>query len=201
MFGDRGLYLSGLSIALYNPVYYLLGFPLISLFSPGRRMSVGDGFLMLVKNPAALVPIVAMVLGLGLNLGGVSRPALFNLIATRYVTYLSVSGFSFAIGLGLDFQRSIRYFRHAFSVALIKFVYNPLVAVGILALFGYLQAADTLPARVMIVESAMPTAIMAVIMVKIFGLDEDMANAAWILTTILVIPLIPVLFLVVGTVG
>jgi predicted permease len=196
--GDRGLYLSGLSITLYTPVYYLVGFPLISLFSPGSRMSVGDAFLALVKNPVAVVPISAMVIGLLLNLGGVPRPDLLNLIVTRYMTYVSVAGFSFAIGLGLDFQRSVRYLRHAFSVASIKFVYTPLTALCLLALFGYLRASDLLPARVIVLESAMPTAIMAVIMVKVFGLDEDMANAAWILTTILVIPLIPLLFLMLG---
>jgi predicted permease len=201
IFGDHGLYLAGLSIALYSPLYYLVAFPLISLFSADRRMSVAESLLRLVKNPVAVVPIIAMMIGLGLNMAGVPRPDLLNRVATRYVTYIAVSGFSFAIGLGLDFQRSIRYMRHAFYLSLIKFLYTPLVTVGLLVLFGYLRASDTLPARVMLVESAMPTAIMAVILTKLFGLDEDLANAAWILTTILVIPLIPILFLVLGMIG
>jgi predicted permease len=50
---------------------------------------------------------------------------------------------------------------------------------------------DLLPAKVVLVESFMPTAIMAVLLVKIFRLNEDLANAAWILTTLLVIPVIP----------
>jgi predicted permease len=201
IFGDHGLYLASLSVTLFTPVYYLVGFPVISLFSTEHKMSVADAFIMLARDPVAVVPIISMAVGLGLNLSGIPRPVPLNVIATRYMTYIAVSGFSFAIGLGLDFQQSVRYIRHALAIALVKFVYTPLVTLGLLAVFGFLRASDTLPARVMLVESAMPTAIMAVIMTKLFSLDEDLANATWILTTILVIPIIPILFLVLSMFG
>jgi predicted permease len=44
----------------------------------------------------------------------------------------------------------------------------------------------------------MPTAILAVVLSKIFRLNEDLANAAWILTTLLIVPIIPVIFYIQG---
>ncbi|MFW6181033.1 MAG: AEC family transporter, partial [Spirochaetota bacterium] len=44
LFGDRGMYLGGWFIVLFSPVYYLVAFPLLSLFSPpdplGRDLEV-----------------------------------------------------------------------------------------------------------------------------------------------------------------
>lgn len=196
-FGDPGLYLGSWFIALYLPVYYLVGFPIASMLSGKKKVGVAYALIELCRDPVSVVPIVSMALGLGLNLSGLPRPIIVNTIASHYFTYVLVAGTSIAIGMGLNFGKSLKYVGHALCIGIVKFLYTPTVGIILLLLFGYLRAEDTLPAGVLLVQSFMPSAIMAVILSKLFSLNTDLANAAWILTNLLVLPLIPVVLVVV----
>jgi len=211
LFGDRGLYLAGWFVVLFSPVYYLVAFPLLGMFSPSRpseRRSpgrspmgrslgwLGEALADLLGSPVSAVPMAFTVLGIGLNLAGAPRPPLLNHVVNRYLTYLSAAGFSFAIGMGFDFRRSLGYTRHALLVSVVKFGFTPLAAAALLAVLGFFRITDALPARVVLVQSVMPTAILAVVAVKLFGLNEDLANAVWMLSTLLAVPVILLLFAV-----
>ena len=193
LFGQEGLYLGSWYITLYIPFYYFVGFPLMSTLSGEGRVSIGDALAELVRNPVSVVPISSMAVGLALNLGGVPRPEILNLVITRFVTYLSTAGFSLAIGMGLDFHKSLGYVRHSLWISLIKFLLNPMISLFLVWSLGYFRMTNPLPLKVAFVESFMPTAILAVVLSKLFRLNEDLANAAWILTTLLMVPLIPVI--------
>jgi predicted permease len=194
LYGDQGLYLASWYITLYIPYYYLFGFPLMSTISGEREKKIRNALRELVSNPVSIVPIASMCIGVALNLAGFSRPEPLNFAVTRFLTYISSAGFSFAIGLGLNFRRSLLYIKHSLLISLIKFVYNPLTSILLLLTLGYFRSASTLPLKVAFVESFMPSAILAVVLSKIFRLNEDLANAAWILTTFLVVPFIPAIF-------
>ncbi len=198
LYGDQGLYLASWFITLYVPYYYFVGFPLMSSISGEGDTKLHDAFLDLVRNPVSIVPISSMCIGMALNLSGAARPELLNLLVTRVLTYLITASFSFAIGLGLNFHRSLRYVRHSVWISLIKFLYNPLISMLLVWAFGYFRMEDVLPLQVVFVESFMPTAILAVVLSKIFRLNEDLANAAWILTTLLIVPVIPAIFFLQG---
>jgi len=194
LFGDQGLYLASWFITLYMPFYYFVGFPLMSSISGEGVYRIRDAFLDLVSNPVSIVPISSMILGLGLNLAGAARPPVLNLIVTKFLTYLLTASFSFAIGLGLNFRRSFKYVKHSLCISAIKFLYNPLTSLLMMWALGYFRMAHSLPLKVVFVESFMPTAILAVVLSKIFRLNEDLANAAWILTTLIILPIIPAIF-------
>ncbi len=191
LFGERGLYIASWYITLYIPYYYSVGFPLMSIIGGETRPRIAQILLGLGKNPVSIVPIGAIICGLSLNITGIPRPYLLNYLVTRYLTYTVAAGYSFAIGLSVDFHQSIKYVKHALVLSTIKFLYTPLISSILLFVFGYFGMEDLLPVKVVLVESFMPTAIMAVVLVKLFHLNEDLANAAWILTTFLVIPVIP----------
>jgi len=190
-FGDEGLYLGSWFIALFLPVYYLIGFPIASILSGKRKMGLKSALIELTRDPVSIVPISSMALGMLLNLSGLPRPAIVNTIASHYVTYILVACSSIAIGIGLNFTKSLKYVKHALFIALVKFCYTPLTGTLLLFLFGYLRMENSLPAEVVLLQSFMPSAIMAVILAKLFSLNSDLANAAWILTNLFVIPLIP----------
>jgi predicted permease len=198
LFGDQGLYLASWYITLYMPFYYFVGFPLMSSISGKGHYRIRDAFKDLVSNPVSIVPISSMILGMGLNLAGLERPPLLNLLVTRYLTYLLTASFSFAIGMGLNFRRSFTYVKHSLWISAIKFLYNPLMSLLIMWALGYFGMANALPMKVVFVESFMPTAILAVVLSKIFRLNEDLANAAWILTTLIVVPILPAIFFMQG---
>ncbi len=190
-FGEEGLYLGAWFIALFLPVYYLIGFPVASILSGEKKMGVKYALIELTRDPVSVVPISSMAFGMLLNLSGIPRPAVVNTIASHYVTYILVAASSIAIGMGLNFTKSLKYVKHALCIALVKFFYTPMVGVFLLLLFGYFRMNSSLPAGVVLLQSFMPSAIMAVILSKLFALNSDLANAAWILTNLLVIPLIP----------
>jgi predicted permease len=194
-YGDRGLYLSSLYTAFFTPYYYLVGFTLMSSYSAEKKVTLKDAVSELVTNPASLFPLAATALGLGMNLSGLKRPEPLNAIATRWFTYLSVIGNSFAIGLGFSLSRSLRYAKHGFIVSLLKFIYSPLAALGLIYLFGFHRLQDGVLARVILVESFMPVAILSLVLVKVFRLNDDLANSSWVLSTFLIIPLIPLVVL------
>ncbi len=198
LYGDRGLYLASWYATLYLPYYYLIGFPLMGRISEGNHVTLLDAGRRLIGTPASLVPICVMCIGILLNISGVKRPEILNTVTTGYLSYVTVAGYSFAIGLGLNVLRSIKYIRHALFVALIKFAYIPLVTTGLLFLFGYHRMEDLLPFRIVFIESFMPSAIMGLVLIKVFDLNEDLGNAAWFLTTFLVIPVIPAMFYLQG---
>jgi len=190
-FGDRGLYLGSWFIALFLPVYYLVGFPIAGILSGKKKVGVKSALIALTRDPVSVVPISSIALGILLNLSGLPRPAVVNTIASHYVTYFLVAGSSIAIGMGLNFTKSLQYIKHALSIALVKFMYTPLVGISLLFTLGYFKMETILPTRVVLLQTLMPSAIMAVILSKLFSLNNDLANAAWILTNLLVIPLIP----------
>jgi predicted permease len=201
LYGERGLYLSSLYLAFFTPYFYLVGFPLMSAYSEEKRVTLKTAAVELVTNPASLFPLAAMAGGLALNLWGLRVPGFLDTVATKWLTYVSVVGNSFAIGLGFSLSGSLRYLKHGLFVSLVKFVYSPLVGAGLVHLFGFHRMEDQILSRVILVESFMPVAIVSIVLVKLFRLGEDLANSSWVLSTLLVIPLIPLVTLLANSLG
>jgi predicted permease len=72
-----------------------------------------------------------------------------------------------------------------------KFVVMPLVALGPGLLVGLNHVADGLPMRVLMVQASMPIAFNALIPPTLFGLNEDLANTAWMLTIGTLVVIVP----------
>jgi predicted permease len=193
-FGDQGLYLSSFYISLFIPHYYFVGFPLMSMFSREKKVKLKQVAQELFGTPVSIVPISLMCTGLVLNFIGIPRPQLLNLLTTRLLVYIAVAGYSLAIGLGLSFSGSVKYIKHALYISGIKFIFTPLIGVLVLTVMGFLRFEDPLPAKVIFIESSMPTAIMSVLLVKLFNLNEDLSNASWIITNMVAVPIIPLLW-------
>jgi len=198
LYGSRGLYLANWYIAFCRLYHYFIGVPLLSFYRDDGKGSFGKTVGDIARNPLWYVPFVMIAAGILLNLLGVERPRSVDFVATRVFIYVTVTGYSFTIGLGVKMKESVKRLKAAFFTAIIKFVYNPLAALLLLRVLGYFRQSDLLPARVVMVESFMPTAIMSVVLVKLLGLDEDLANSAWFVTTIGAMPVVLVLLKLLG---
>ena len=162
--------------------------------------SIRQSIFKLFTDPTSGIPITFIITGIILNSMGIKRPQILNYLVTHIFIYISTSGYSFSIGLGTSLGKSIRYWGHTLFIAFIKFVYNPIIALFLLYIFGYFGLKNTIPSRVILVESFMPTAIMSVVLVKIFNLNEDLANAAWLITNMMTIVVFPILILLKRTI-
>jgi len=193
LYGERGLYLAVLYGVFFTPYFYFIGFPLMSLYSSDKKLGVREALIELLKNPISIIPISFLLIGLLLNILKINKPEIISYIVTHWITYMSVAGYSFAIGLGLSFRRSISYVKHSLFIAFIKFIFNPIVGFILVFIFGLFNQENKSLAEIVFTQSFMPAAIMSVVLSKLFDLNTDLSNAAWILTNLFAIPIIPIM--------
>jgi len=78
-------------------------------------------------------------------------------------------------------------------IALIKFIIVPVVATTLAYLVGFGRIDQGLPLKVVMILSSMPVGFNAMVPPTIYDLDVDLANANWLVTTLSLIIVIPVL--------
>ena len=195
LYGEEGLYFSSLYISSFLPFYYLVAFPMMNHYSSTSKISIKRSIIELFTNPTSLTPITFIIIGTVLNLLKIHRPFLLNYVVTHILIYISTVGYSFSIGLGMHIGKSLKFTQYALFIAFVKFIYNPIIAYILLNIFGFSKLGNLTPFRVIMVESFMPAAIMSVVLVKLFNLNEDLANASWLITNIIAIAVFPIIIL------
>jgi len=193
LYSEKGLYLAVLYGVFFTPYFYFIGFPLMSLYSSDKKLGVREALIELLKNPTSIIPISFLLIGLLLNFLKINKPDIIAYIVTHWITYISIAGYSFAIGLGLSFRKSVNYVKHSFFIAVIKFIFNPIVGFLLVFGFGLFNREYKSLVEIVFTQSFMPVAIMSVVLTKVFDLNTDLSNTAWILTNLLVIPIIPIM--------
>ena len=78
-------------------------------------------------------------------------------------------------------------------MAAIKFVGVPLVVAGLAWTIGYGAIDGGLPLKTVLIVSAMPVAMNALMPPSLYGLDLDLAKACWIFSTAALVVVLPAL--------
>src|SRR5690554_48603 len=175
---------------------YGIGFPLAKSFSDHRGAE--ESGLSKIKNvvmdPFVLVTLVSIVFGFALNLSGFLRPKFYSTFNAFIIPVISLL-LLFSIGLSMEFKKMRRYLRLGLSMAAIKFICVPPLAVGLGALLGLGRFYMGIPLKVVLILSAMPTGFTALVPPTIYDLDLDLANTCWFMTTVSLVWVAPVLYL------
>jgi len=124
------------------------------------------------------IPVLGLLIGLGLNLGGTARPQLFNSLVPVLLHVMLVL-FVIPVGASMDFAQMRRYWREALDLIPLKFVLTP-VAMYLLCRAAGLEG---MLLTTVVLMSCAPTAINAVVTAKLFKLNVHVAMAARVLTT------------------
>ncbi len=102
--------------------------------------------------------------------------------------YVCSFGAYLGIGLRLRLGDSFALMKHHALLAGVKFVAIPLIAAVLLVLIGLTPwPLDRLGQQVVRIETAMPVAIMTVMLANLFHLDVRMASALWVWNTVVFI--------------
>jgi len=197
LLGERAFAMVPFYKLLEGIIYYSIGFPIAKSMSD--TISDEEGFLHKVvdvlMDKYVLVAMSSILAGLLLNIVGFERPSSYsnlNSILIPIGTLLMLS----SIGMAIHFGRIFSYLREAGIIALIKFILVPL-AVYLLATFLGLDKVDGgLPVKVSVVLASMPVAFTALVPPTLYDLDLDLANAAWFVTTSMLVIVIPALSIV-----
>ena len=195
-FGYRGYAFVQLFNMFVSMTYYIIGFPL------SREISIGGKPSLRALSPKALrerpymfVPIITMAAGLVLNLTGVQRPLVFDWASNALIPIIA-GMLGASIGLTLRLSAVGNYRLEIPLIAAIKFIIVPAVIIPLGMAFGLPAVADGLAFKVLVVVSVMPVAFNALVPPAMYGFDLDLANSAWIVTTLSLAAILPVLYLV-----
>jgi len=195
LFGLPGLSLAYLFLLPYPILIFTLGFSTAKHHACDCQLKLKDYFLNLTTNLISIIPLAAIALGVLLNASALQPPAVSASWADIWIK-LGLGMMCLAIGMTLRLQHIFSRWKLITALGLIKFLGIPTLA---LLLVSLTYGSWTLfPAKVILIQSAMPPAIYAVITANLFGLDRDLVNALWFSTTLLLIPIAGILFLFIG---
>jgi len=187
-FGIAGYSLAVVYVSFWQFLLFLLFFPLARHFGGKKAGSVFGAFRQMFTDIRSL-PLAGLAGGVTLVASGVPLPAVGKNVLNVLVP-LACAVVFFAIGVSVRFRAIRRYLPVYSRAGLWKFGLCPALSALLVKLFHI----EGLDAAVILVEGTMPVAVYAVVMSDLFGLDRDMANSAFIVTTVLFMAVIlPVL--------
>ncbi|MBN1595205.1 AEC family transporter, partial [candidate division FCPU426 bacterium] len=192
LFGLPGLALGYLFLLPYPILIFTLGFSTAKHYASSSRLSWRGHLANITGNIFSLLPLSAIALGLVLNSSGFIPPRGLALAADIWIK-AGLGLMCLAIGMTLTLQNLFRPWRALLWLGVIKFLFLPAAAlVFLLLVYGSLTP---LPAKVILIQAAMPPAMYAVITANLFGLDRELVNSLWFSTTVMLIPLAGIFFL------
>lgn len=181
--GEDGLSYALIYVTYFIPFFFTVAFYVASFYSSVSRPGLGESLKRAFLEPVSLIPNLAIIVAFALNLMETHRPSILRSV-NEIAIYIANFSFLFACGLTFDFSKMRGYYREAISIFPIKFVFSPLVGVGLIYLLSLGNIKDILLLKVIFIESSMPVAVFAMLLPQFFSLDQNLANSAWIVTTI-----------------
>ena len=196
--GEEGFALVALYKMFEEMSYYTIGFPIARYYGSGQTSqgSLLQRFVSVLKDPFVATAFSAFFLGLLLNLTGVERPYFFEMV-TAFSVPIGTFILIFSIGLGMRFSSVGSHIKECAAVASIKFICIPVIACSLAYLLNLHEVAGGLPFQVVVILSSMPVAFNALVAASIFDLDLELANSLWLVSTGLLVVVLPWLFFIV----
>jgi predicted permease len=196
-FGEQGFALLALYKIFEELIYYGIGFPIARyLASTDGELQIKDRILGLFRDPFFLTASCSFLLGLCLNLSGVTRPHIYATLNSFFVP-IGIFLILVSVGLGMRFSNVRGHLVEGMTVSLIKFMILPLIA-GLAAwLSGFGEIQNGLPLKIVLIGASMPVAFNALVAASVYDLDLDLANSCWLITTcglVVILPWLYVLF-------
>jgi predicted permease len=193
--GEAGLAFVVLYRMFEEIYYYAIAFPVARFYSgsSGAKRTFARRLLDVLKDPFVAAALSAFFIGLFLNLAAIPRPAFFEMVIAVSVpagTFILIV----SIGLSMHVSRVGSYLHESLLVCLIKFAAVPVLACSLAYLSDLHLIADGIPFKVVLVLSAMPVAINALVAASIYDLDLDLANSCWLVTTLALLVVLPLLY-------
>lgn len=196
LFGVQGYSLILLVNLMISPLTYFIGYPMshqISLGNPIRQTFTSRSY---ASKPYLAIPFAAFFLGAGLNLFKVPQPEFLPVLRSFLIPFTTTL-LGFSIGITLRFGKIKTYTKEIGLIFLLKFVVSPVV-IGLIAyVVGLREIMEGLPFKVAIIASVMPVAFNSLIPPALYGFDLDLANSAWITSTLAYAVVLPAVYLLV----
>jgi len=190
-FGEAGYSYCVLFCLLLTPMLYLFSFPGAAYFSSEGAQK---GMLKrLMSDKLVIVFFISLVAGFALNIANVPRPAFYSTV-NEYL--IPVSSFFLVMSLGytMRFSKIRQYKKEIAVMSIIKYVITPVFVIGAAYLLGFHNYGDGTLFKSLIILSALPVGFNALIPMNIYNLEVNLGNSCWIVTTLMMIAIIPAVY-------
>jgi len=197
--GERGFALVPIYKLFEEVIYYGVGFPIARSYS-GAAPDKGfiKRIVSLFSDPLVPCILSGIIAGFALNLSGVRRPEIFAVVNSILVPFTTLL-LLVSIGLSLRLGRVKNYVRESSVAAAIKFVLVPVLVTAVAYLLGFQKIDNGMPLKVVIIMSSMPVAFNALLPPSLYDLDIDLANSCWLVTTSLLVVVLPILLFIISS--
>ncbi|MFW5842784.1 MAG: hypothetical protein ACOCW6_02565, partial [Spirochaetota bacterium] len=196
LYGPIGFTVVQLVRVFEEPIYYAIGFPLSQQISAGGLQKFRFNWMLITDRPIIAIPIGAIVTGTLLNVSGLTPPQLLA-TASGYIVPVMTAMLGSAIGLTLRVTKMGDYKKEISLVMLIKYAIVPAVIIPAAWLLGLGQIMDGIPFKMMAIISFLPTGFIALVPPVLYDFDLDLANSAWLVTTLALLLVFPIVYFVV----
>ena len=191
---EPGYFLVQLTNLMMYPAHFLLGYPISANVGLGRKPVLKVSLASFKENPFLLLPLAGTALGLGIRATGLARPEVFAGVVA-FIVPCSAAAVGLSIGLTLRFTGIRSYSKEIIAVLLIRHLIIPALVIPAAILLGFGRVSDGAPLMVITIIASMPVAFNALVPPAIYGFDLDLANSAWMVSTGLLVVVVPMLFL------
>ena len=197
--GEEGFALVPVYKLFEQLIYYAVGFPIAKSFSNNtiKKENIISQLKIVFTDIFVIVALISIVIGTFFNLSGIQRPIFYKSINAIFIP-TGTAILLASIGLAMKFGKVRNYIKQSITVSIIKFVLVPLIISTIAFFLGYGKMEGGLPLKVVIILSSMPVAFAALIPASIYDLNLDLANSCWLVTTLSLIVILPLLVYIIG---
>lgn len=184
--GESGFALVPLFKLFEEVIYFGFLFPYASRFSTLPQLQKRSWW----QDPVLQTMFITLLLGVSLNLTGVARPDWFKTVTS---VLIPTGTFCLMISVGLVFRfRSIlQHWRIALTLALCKQLLLPVIVFCLVVLIGQTHLYNGLILQVAVLLAAMPIAFLVILPAAMFKLDQDLANACWVVSSLIFLAMLP----------
>ncbi len=165
-----------------TPLLWLLGASLASRYGRSEKIATRDS----LKIIASLPPIWGLLAGMAIKAAGIGLPA-FIVKTLDMLGGLVIPLMVFSIGLALTLPK-VKHASLIVPAVIIKLAVAPFIAFTIANLLG--MKGDALSSC--LIEGAMPTMVLSLLIASRFGLDTSLAGFVIVVTTVLSFFTLPV---------
>jgi len=158
-----------------TPLIWLVGTAIASYYGSGQKLSLKKNFKTILELP----PVWALFAGFAVNFAGVRFPS-FLMKTLDLMSMPIIPLMMFSIGLTITAPK-LKYITVALPAAAIKLCLAPMLAFGIALLLGI----DGLILKSTVMEAAMPTMILTLVISSQYELDLSLNAFVILFTTIL----------------
>ena len=195
--GEKGFALVPLYKIFEVVLIYSAGFSIAKSFKTRPESGISSINKNIFKDSFVIASMSSIVIGLILNTSGYQRPQLLGEL-NQIIIPLGSFVILCSIGMALQFRKMKIYLLKALALLPLKYLLVPALTFTAASLAGLGSIDNGLPLKVVLILSSMPVAFIALIPPAIYGLNLDLANTCWLVSTLFMIITVPVLMLLVS---